>query len=789
MPFDISQDSHVALKKVISERTSPVIGWVGAGLSAPAGLPSWERLLDDLIAVVRRKLATITITPKTKGLEALLYEERRKKNYWLCFQLIEDLLGGTSYQSEIRERLDTASHANIPTAYGALWKAGLQGLVTFNLDQFATRSFSIASPGASVDLFVGSQARNMLGVLQRSRPFIGNVHGVVDDASSWIFTHDKLQALLKDNGYRQFVNACLLTRTILFVGVSADDVALQTHLDIVRMAGITGISHFWITSRIDEETDAWSEQYRIRVIRYKNDSGKHEELLECLADLGQARPSTDVVDSRPVVPTHVSLSAAAAQLEDPDTLIGRPLEYIRQQLNAHAQRLLETPNAAAYLAYDTFSRQYDEAIDRAWYVTENAPKNVLLGYTITRRVSTGSFGEVFEALDDGGNRVAVKLLRRDVRREPAMLQTFRRGVRSMRILKTRHVGGMIDFIDASEIPAIVVMDWVDGPNLADAVQKKVFKNWTMILTLARDLARIIHAAHLLPERVLHRDIRPPNVMLRDFWTNGNELNVVVMDFDLSWHVDALEKSIVAKPLGFMAPEQLHQRESASTRSALVDSFGFGMTLYFVLTGEIPVPDQQRHHDWDKTLKNKIQSRRHSTWKSLPARVSRLVDGATKDVQKERWDFSRIVAEIEVLYKLDSGEIDEVSADYYCDEIASHSECMEGYSWNEGSSAAAYRSLGLKIDLAADLPQDEVKLTLEWSQTGTENWTLLPKSGQQVLERTRPILERAGWRNTKFEGSLGYMRITAIYTTDASGFNAGRLAKGIDSLVASMLPKS
>ena len=208
-----------------------------------------------------------------------------------------------------------------------------------------------------------------------------------------------------------------------------------------------------------------------------------------------------------------------------------------------------------------------------------------------------------------------------------------------------------------------------------------------------------------------------------------------------------------------------------------------------MTGEIPVPDQQRHHDWDKTLKNKVQSRRHSTWKSLPVRVSRLVDGATKDLQKERWDFSRIVAEIEVLHKLDSGELDEVSADYYCDEIASHSECMEGYTWNEDLSAASYRSLGLQIDLAADLPQDEIKLTLEWRQTGTENWTLLPKSGKQVLERTRPILERAGWTAPKFEGSLGYMRITAIYGTGIQEFDAGRLAKGVDNLVASMLPKS
>lgn len=337
-------------------------------------------------------------------------------------------------------------------------------------------SLSLASPGAIVDQFVGGQAKNMLGVLQRSRRFIGNVHGIVDDSSSWIFTHDKLQNLLNDNGYKQFVSSCLLTRTVLFVGVSADDVALQTHLDLVRMAEITGISHFWITSRTDEETDRWSEQYRIRVIRYSNTSGNHEELLQCLNDLAHAKPSSDLVESGPVVPTHVSLSSTAGALEHPDALIGKPLEEIRQQLNAHAQMLLATPNPVSYLAYDIFSRKYDEAIDRAWYVTDIEPKNILLGYTIIKRVATGSFGEVFEALDGIGNRVAVKLLRRDVRREPAMLQTFRRGVRSMRILKSRKVLGMVDFIDASEIPAVVVMDWVDGPNLTDAVQKKVLKD-------------------------------------------------------------------------------------------------------------------------------------------------------------------------------------------------------------------------------------------------------------------------------------------------------------------------
>ncbi|MGC3987686.1 MAG: SIR2 family protein [Pseudorhodoferax sp.] len=249
MAFDNTQDSHRALKKVFAERTSTVVAWVGAGLSAPAGLPSWVALLDDLISVARRKHATMAPDAARAALEGTLIEEKKKKNFWLCFQLLEQLLGPTSYQAEIRERLDTSTSRSIPPAYSALWKTGIQGMITFNLDQFASRSYSMTYPGAAIDHFVGEQSKNLAGVLQHSRPFVGNVHGVIDNVGSWIFTHDKLTKLLKNDGYRQFVNSCLLSRTILFAGVSADDIAVHAHLEAVHKAGITGISHFWLTSQ------------------------------------------------------------------------------------------------------------------------------------------------------------------------------------------------------------------------------------------------------------------------------------------------------------------------------------------------------------------------------------------------------------------------------------------------------------------------------------------------------------------------------------------------------------
>ena len=787
MPFDSAQDSYVALKRVMTERTSPVIAWIGAGLSAPAGLPSWSALLDDLITVVRRKHATMTVDPKLKGLEARIQEERRLNNFWLAFQLVEDVLGPTTYQSEIRQRLDAASHATIPPAYPTMWRAGIQGVVTFNLDQFASRSFSLVFPGRAVDIFVGDQSRHMLGVLQRPRPFIGNVHGIIDNAASWIFSHDKLSVLLKDAGYLQFVNTCLTARTVLFLGATADDIAVRTHLDIVKRLGATGIAHYWITARTDEATDNWAEQHQIRAIRYQNTTGKHEELLEALNGLIALSPSVDTPVLAPVLPTLLA-STASSDLDDPDMLVGQPLEVIRQKLNSKAITILATPSADAYREYEEFSVRYDEAIDRAWYVTATAPKNELLGYTLNRRVATGSFGEVFEAHDPGGTRVAVKLLRRDVRRDPAMLQTFRRGIRSMKILKSHAVSGMVGFVDASEIPAVVVMEWVDGPNLLDAVQKKALTTWDSILEVACGLAEVIHSAHLLPEGVLHRDIRPPNIMLRDFWTNGRVVDVLVMDFDLSWHIDALENTVLAKPLGFMAPEQLH-KTGGSTRSALVDSFGYGMTLYYLLTAEIPVPDQQRHRDWDQVLRSKVQGKLNRTWKSLPTRFARLIEGATRDQQSLRWDFSRIVSEVQCLRALNGGQLDGVSADYFCDEIATQAGVMAGYSWDDANSSASYKSLGLEIHLTADLPNDEVRLAIEWRQTGNENWKLIPKTMASVMEKARPTLERAGWSAAKFEGSSGYIRVVARFPTAGASFNPSKLAMGIDSMVSAMLPKS
>ena len=468
-----------------------------------------------------------------------------------------------------------------------------------------------------------------------------------------------------------------------------------------------------------------------------------------------------------------------------------PLEQVRTQLNAKALDILKKQDSDAYAAYARFSDEYDEAIDRAWYVSLTPPKNVLLGYTLIRRVNSGAFGVVYEATAPDGERVALKLLRRDVRTDSGMLQTFRRGVRSMKILQNHAVQGMVGFRDASEIPALVVMEWIDGPDLDELVKSKAITDWHSIIRIARDLATVIFRAHKLTERVLHRDIRPHNVMIRNFWLGSDDYEVVVTDFDLSWHIDSLEHSIVAKPLGFMAPEQLRRRDSkdsSQTRSALVDSFGFGMTLFYVLSAEVPVPDQQKHVDWDQTLRMKVASKSFPHWKSLPLRTARLIRGATRDQQSERWDFSRIVGELDLLWAIVNEDYANTPVDVVAEEIAALTENVLQYRWDDDKSAAIYETPGFRVEVSGNLPTRTVQLSMQWQQTGAENWKNRFKSAADVKARIDGILEGGGWEAVKNDGSIGFTRISAISSPEVSPESIRKLAKSIDVLANALRAK-
>lgn len=778
MAFNTSQPAYVSLRSLLRERTSSVVAWVGSGISASAGLPTWAKLRTNMVSALRLNASTFERADQEKKLTAAAQAERNESP-WVAFQILHDELGEATFRGIIREQLKISSKINPPHAYVNLWKLGISGLLSLNLDRLATIAFHKSGTHPLPIEGSGFQVANFTHVLKSPDPFIINLHGIHEDSSTWVLTQKQLNALFARPEYNQFLVSCLSTRTVIFLGITADDMAVGGHLDRLRRNAPDSGNHYWITHRRDEKTNRWAEERQVRLIRYRATEDDHSELDEIFHDLLCFQPSDDV-------PPPVVLSAAqdtTGKLVAPSELAKEEAEQIREVLNKHAQSLLAHDDESAYQKYEGFYQEYDQAIYRAWYTTTAEGQNKLFQYNLHEQVARGGFGTVYKATDNNGDQVAVKVLNQEVRRDTRMLQGFRRGVRSMRILSQHRLAGMVPYIDATEIPAVVVMDWIDGPNLKDAIEAHYVDQWKERLFVAGSLADIIRNAHSLPERVLHRDIRPANIMLQGYYTDPEDFKIVVLDFDLSWHQGAAERSVVygATTTGYLAPEQLQSAPGVTTRHASVDSFGIGMTMYFLVAKRDPFPTQHEHVSWKTDVEDACNRWPFSEWASLPARFARLIKQCTKTRQSERWDMSQISGELSRLRQAMQDPNSVEWADMLAEEIIARSDYAGQYHWDENKRTAEVAlPSGVGAELCGDDANAKLELKLRWVGSGQHSHKQIMKWLPDAGARVEKTLKGAGWEVTGRSSWSEQVEFSALVSVETVKKNMMKLAAAFNS---------
>ena len=288
MTFDISQSSYVSLRNIIAERTNGIVFWVGSGLSVEAGLPTWSEFRSELLKSLEERIEQLDSADnlqeiaKLKGSAVLIDKEQ---NNWRAFELLKKALGATTWRARIREILRPNTSITPPLVYRKLWQLQPHGMLTLNLDRLATRAYADVNPEPLLAEFSGNQVANYTYVLKRPYAFVCNLHGTVDDASSWILTRPELRYRLSDDGYKNFLRTCLSAKTIVFIGISADDLAVGGFVEQLSKLDIDVGEHYWLTTRRDLETSRWAEDQGVRLISYHTQDGKHNDLLEALDDL------------------------------------------------------------------------------------------------------------------------------------------------------------------------------------------------------------------------------------------------------------------------------------------------------------------------------------------------------------------------------------------------------------------------------------------------------------------------------------------------------------------------
>jgi len=202
-------------------------------------------------------------------------------------------------------------------------------------------------------------------------------------------------------------------------------------------------------------------------------------------------------------------------------------------------------------------------------------------YRVLERVGAGGMGTVYRAHHPGvGRDVAIKVLRGGGSSSPRQLKRFETEARAAARLRHPHIVRVYDVGSHRGFPYLV-MDLVPGETLADRILRTGPLPLREAAIVARKLARALEHAH--ERRVLHRDVKPANVLIAP---DGEPL---LTDFGLAKVLDAStvagltgSQDILGTP-GYLAPEQ-GDGAGADERS---DVYSLGATLYAMLTGQPP----------------------------------------------------------------------------------------------------------------------------------------------------------------------------------------------------------
>ncbi len=205
-------------------------------------------------------------------------------------------------------------------------------------------------------------------------------------------------------------------------------------------------------------------------------------------------------------------------------------------------------------------------------------------YTVRELIGTGGMANVYKAVVGPGGPVpegtvvAVKVLRQELMHDPDLVRRFKNESKAISLLNHPNIVKVYD-VSVSENLQYIVMEYVDGMTLREYLNERGGKltSRETVHFISQILKALDHAHH---NGVVHRDIKPQNIMLLD---NGQ---LRMMDFGIARISRAENQLTGGKAMGsvhYISPEQAKGDETDFTS----DIYSVGVMMYEMLSGHLP----------------------------------------------------------------------------------------------------------------------------------------------------------------------------------------------------------
>ena len=246
--------------------------------------------------------------------------------------------------------------------------------------------------------------------------------------------------------------------------------------------------------------------------------------------------------------------------------------------------------------------------------------NKMIGerYMLVTSLGEGGMADVYLAVDTILNReVAIKVLRGELGKDPVALLRFQREANAVSKLNHPNV---VDVYDVGECEGrhYIVMEYVRGRTLKQLISQRGALNCDEAVNIMMQLTSAVQHAH--ENHIIHRDIKPQNVLVKDDGT------VKITDFGIALAHDAVQLTQSNAVLGsahYLAPETTR----GETPTNQVDIYALGIVFYELLTGSVPFNGDNPVQIAMKHLREEVPSVKEFN-PTIPQSVENIIIKAT-----------------------------------------------------------------------------------------------------------------------------------------------------------------